>query len=134
MTQDVDDPTIDDDDLLWRRVANVPDMIKKLPDGTYRVSSAAFKDGIDGEVSVHLAKLTTAGDALADYPENGLVQITAGLPRSLDHRVVYDPTPEDRSHALIVPPRNQTPSSRNRDAKRMAQAAQWLVHPLSIRG
>jgi hypothetical protein len=134
MTQDVDHPTINDDDLLWRRIADVPDMIKQLPDGTYRVSTAAFKDGVDGQVSVHLAKLTTVETALAEYPENGLVQITAGLPRSLGHSVVYDPTPEDRSHTLIVPPENQTNNSRQRDAKRLAQAALWLVHPLSVRG
>lgn len=133
MTQDVDHPTIDDDDLLWRRIADVPDMIKERADGTYCVSSAAFKDGVDGQVSVHLAKLTTVETALADYPDNGLVQICAGLPRSLGHSVIYDPTPEDRSHTLIVPPQNQTNNSRRRDAKLMAKAALWLIHPLSIR-
>jgi hypothetical protein len=134
MTQDVDPPTINDDDQLWRRIPDVPDMIKKLPDGTYRVSSAAFKDGRDGQVSVHLAKLTTVETALADYPNNGLVWIYAGLPRSLGHSVIYDRTPEDRSHTLIVPPKNQTNKSRQRDAKRMAEEARWLVHPLTIRG
>jgi hypothetical protein len=134
MTQDVDHPTIDDDDLLWRRIPNLPHMIKKLPDGTYRPSSAAFKDGLDGEVSVHLAKLTTKEKALADHPEKGLVEIAASLPRSLDHSVTYDPTPEDPSHTVIIPPQNKSKKTRLRDAEKMALAARWLVHPLSIRG
>jgi len=134
MTQDVDPPKINDDDLLWRRIPDIPDMIKKLPDGTYRVSSAAFKNGVDGQVSVHLARLTTVDAALADHPEKGLVEITAGLPRSLGHKVVYDREPEDHSHTLIVPPQNQSNNSRRRDAKLMAEAARWLMYPLSVRG
>ncbi len=133
MDQDVDRPTINDDDLLWRRIPDDPNMIKLCSDGTYRLTSAAFKDGKNGEVSVHLAKLTTKERALAGYPKNGLVEIPAGLPRSLGHSVVYDPTPEDRSHTLIVPPQNQSNNSCRRDAKRMAEAARWLVYPLSMR-
>lgn len=134
MTQDVDHPTINDDDLLWRRIPDVPQWIKRLPDGTCRVSSAAFKDGVDGQVSVHLAKLTTVETVVAAYPNNGLVEIYAGLPRSLGHSVIYDRTPEDPSHTLIIPPQNQPNNSRQRDAKRMAEEARWLVYPLSIRG
>ncbi|SRR6266498_280271 len=133
MTQDVDHPTVKDDDQLWRRIPDLPQMIKKLPDGTCRPSSAAFKDGLDGEVSVHWAKLTTKKKALAEYPEYGLVEIDAGLPRSLGHLVKYDPTPEDLSHTVIVPPQSKAPKSRERDAKVMAQAARWLVYPLSKR-
>jgi hypothetical protein len=133
MIQDVDHPTINDDDLLWRRIPDVPQMIKKLPDGTHRLSSAAFKDGLDGEVSVHLVKLTTMENALAGHPEKGLVEITVGLPRSLGHSVVYDPTIDDPSHTLIIPPKNQPNSKRQRDAKQMAESAHWLIYPLSTR-
>lgn len=126
-------PAIDDDDLLWRRIVNVPQWIKELPDGSYRVSSAAFKDGYTGQVSVHLAKLTTQKKALADHPEKGLVEILVGLPRSLGHSVIYDPTDDDASHCVICPPENQTEKTRNRDARKMAEAARWLVYPLSIR-
>lgn len=134
MTQDVDHPTIDDDDLLWRRIPDLPHMIKKLPDGTYRPSSAAFKDGLDGEVSVHLEKLTTKENALAAHPEKGLVEITARLPRSLGHSVRPDPTPEDPSHAVIVPPQSHSKKTRQRDAEKMALAARWLMYPLAVRG
>lgn len=134
MTQRVDDKTtISNDDLLWRRISNVPQLIKELPDGTYRVSSAAFKDGINGEVSVHLARLTTQENALADHPEKGLIEIAASLPRSLGHIIVYDPEPDDPSHSLICPPDNQTRNTRNADARKMAEGSRWLVYPLSIR-
>ncbi|HEX9271498.1 MAG TPA: hypothetical protein VGA01_04705 [Candidatus Binatia bacterium] len=133
MTQDVDHPTIKDDDQLWRRIPDLPQMIKKLPDGTCRPSSAAFKDGLDGEVSVHLAKLATKKKALAKYPEYGLVEIDAGLPRSLGHSVIYKPLPEDPSHAVIVPPQSHSRSRRQRDAEEMALAAHWLVYPRSER-
>jgi hypothetical protein len=132
MAQDVDDPTINGDDLLWRRIPNVPQMIKVL-DGTYHISSAAFIDGIDGQVSVHLSKLTTIEKALAEHPEKGLVEITASVPQSLGHSVVHDPTPDDYSHTLIIPPKNKTNNTRKRDAREMAKAARWLLYPLSIR-
>jgi hypothetical protein len=133
MTQRVDDKTISDEDILWRRIANVPQLIKPLPGGAYRVSSAAFKDGVDGEVSVHLARLTSQEKALADHPEKGLVEIVASLPRSLGHIVVSDPEIDDPSHALICPPKDQSSKSRLRDARKMAEESRWLVYPLSIR-
>lgn len=40
MNQSVTFITIDDDDLLWRRIVDVPEWFKPLPDGTYRVTSA----------------------------------------------------------------------------------------------
>ncbi len=126
-------PIINDDDLLWRRIVNVPQWVKQLPDGSFRVSSAAFKDGYTGEISVHLAKLTTQEKALAAHTEKGLVEILVSLPRALGHSVVYDPTEDDDSHSLICPPQNQTEKTRNRDARKMAEAAHWLVYPLAIR-
>lgn len=133
MAEGNDSPIITDDDLLWRRIVNVPQWIKELPHGGHRVSSAAFKDGHTGEVSVHLAKLTTQERALAQHPEKGLVEIVVSLPRSLGHSVVYDPADNDPSHSLICPPQNQTEKTRNRDARKMAEAARWLIFPLDIR-
>src|SRR6266508_1374175 len=111
MTQDVDHPTIKDDYQLWRRIPDLPQMIKKLPDATCCPLSAAFKDGRYGAVSVHCAKLATQKKALAKYPEYGLVEIDAGLPRSLGHSVIYKPLPEYPSHAVIVPPRSEEHTS-----------------------
>ncbi len=133
MPERFDDPSIADDEQLWRRIANVPSMIKWNHDGTFRLTSAAFKDGIDGEVSVHLAKLTTQEKVLFGKPDVGLVKINAGFPRSLGHKIVYDPIEDDISHALICPPQGVSNKSRERDARTMAGKAQWLVYSKMVR-
>jgi hypothetical protein len=129
----VDDPSIANEEILWRRIHNIPNWVKQKPDGTYRPTSAAFLDNTDptGEVSVHLASLTNQQQVLARRPDDGLVEIEAGFPRSLGHAIVRDPTDADPSHALICPPPNQT--TRKSDAREMAQAARWVVLPKSIR-
>ena len=133
MPQRIDDESIQDNDLLWRRIVNIADWVKRASNGSYRVSSAAFIDGIDGEVSVCLAALTFQEGVLLNRPDDGLVEIEAGIPRSLGHAIVRDPTPEDPSHALICPSPNKNPSTRKRDARAMAVAAKWLVKPRNIR-
>lgn len=130
MTQRVDDPTISNDDLLWRRIVNQPDWVKRNPDGSWRVSSAAFIDRYTGEVSVHLARLTTQEKALANRPDEGLAEISAGLPRSVDLIVVYDPTIDDSSHSLICPTKGGTISKSR--ARTLAEAARWLIKPKNI--
>jgi len=133
MPERVDDPSIADYELLWRRIPNVPSMIKWNHDGTFRLTSAAFKDGNNGEVSVHLAKLTTQERALTSKPDNGLVEIEAGFPRSLGHKIVYDPTEDDISHTLICPPQGVSNKSRERDAREMAGKVRWLVYSEMVR-
>ena len=93
------------------------------------------------EVSVHRANLTTQEKALEGKPDDGLVEIRAGFPRSLGQLVVYDPIkdhptlPEDISHALICPPASSTHGSRKSDARKMAEEAskRWLAYPKSVR-
>jgi hypothetical protein len=131
MTQRTTIQQIDDNDILWRRIPDVPAWVAK-EGGVYRVSSAAFKDDDDGEICVHLAKLTTKEKILEKYPENGLVEIAANLPRTLGFTVVHDPLPEDDSHALICPPSNQSKKTRLKMAKTMASAAIWVIKPKSI--
>ena len=82
-----DDPSIADDEPLWRRILPIPAMLVTSPDGTHRPSSAAFLDGHTGEVSVHRATLTSKDQILLLYPSVGLAEILAGLPRSLGHLV-----------------------------------------------
>ena len=122
MPDRVDVPTINDEDLLWRRIVNDPIWL----DDSGRVSSAAFLDRHTGRVSVHLAKLTTQQAALNGRPNDGLVEIPAGLPRRLEINVIYEPTDEDASHCVMCP---VTKSK----AKQLARSAQWLVKPLRIR-
>jgi hypothetical protein len=130
MPDRVDDPTINDEDMLWRRIVNDPTRVTYSDDG-WRVSSVAFIDRYTGRVSVHLAKLTSQQAALNDRPNEGLVEIAAGLPRRLGLIVDYDPTDEDESHCVIHPPGGGAISKSK--ARTLAQAAQWLVKPLRIR-
>jgi len=112
----LDDPTIPDDALLWRRVP--PDQVKPLADGGFRVSSAAFRDKT-GELSVHVASLTDGERALGGYPLYSLAQLSASVPRSLGFSVSRDPLPNDNSHALICPKASKG------HASKLAQSCTW---------
>lgn len=132
MPQRKDDPTILDDDLLWRRIVNNPHMVKIEPDGKIRPSSAVFLDGYTGEVSVHLARLTNFEKIRLDKPDVGVVEINAGYPRSLGQTIVADPTENDPSHTLICPPDKPT-KKRKIDARLMAERSQWRLFPKEYR-
>ncbi|MEJ7859996.1 MAG: hypothetical protein WKF90_00020 [Pyrinomonadaceae bacterium] len=128
-----DDLSIADEDLLWRRIQNIPQWLKINSDGTFRLSSAAFLDDYTGEVSVHLEKIILSQEkVLAGKPDDGLVEIEAGFPRSLSHKITHDPTNDDPSHALICPPEISN-NRRRTDAKKMAKIARWLIHPKLVR-
>lgn len=120
MPQRVDDPTISDDEILWRRV--IPAWLHHEADGTTRPASVAFIDRRSGELSVHLASIM--GDpnlALHGRPNDSLAAIKAGHPRSLGFAIVRDPQPQDPSHALICP------SPAGARAKQIAKQATWVV-------
>lgn len=70
----VDDETILDSDVLWRRVPDWPHFIAfdKLR-GHYRVTSSAFDDDRDGDpMSVFLAKDTSAESVLSGHEGFGI--------------------------------------------------------------
>lgn len=127
MPERVDDLSITNDALLWRRLH--PIWVIQNDDGSYRVSSAAFKDG-QHEVSVNLAALTTIEDTLAGFPDRGIAELQAGIPRSLGHALVRDPEPDNPAHALICEPVPHPSKQRERDAKTMSQKATILIMPL----
>jgi hypothetical protein len=129
----IDDETIRDEDLLWRRIPNKPDFIKKLEDGKIKPSSAAFRDGNTNEVSVHLASLANQDVISEQFPEVGLVSITAGLPRSLGHIVAATPEVDDVSHRVICPPSDISKTKRKTLARKIAEEAEWLFYPESHR-
>ena len=120
MPTHVDDPTIGDDEVLWRRIR--PEWVQREQDGTIRPASVAFIDRTPSrEVSVHIASLTDQDRVLQAYPEDSLVAIKAGHPRSLGYAIVRDPTPEDPSHALICPSPNKG------DARKIAKQYNWVL-------
>jgi hypothetical protein len=90
---------IADDDALYRRIA--PHCFKR--DGT--ISSSAFMTNNvpDDQISVDLARLTTADESLARAPRPGfgLGDLLASEPRRLGFTVRHDPIPENPAHALI---------------------------------
>jgi len=123
MSSRLDDSSIPDDALLWRRVH--PKWLKKRDDNSLRVSSATFKDG-RREVSVHIASLTTLETILAKYPGMSVAKITAGAARRLGHTVTPQPKEDDPSHAIICPPADRGSSKVDRDAEGMAAEAELI--------
>lgn len=70
----VDDPTIGDDEVLWRRIR--PAWLQKEADGTVRPGSFAFMDRTpSAELSVHIASLTDSDRALEGRPQDSLAAI-----------------------------------------------------------
>lgn len=127
MPERIDDLSITNDALLWRRLH--PTQVICNDDGSYRISSAAFKDG-NHEVSVNLAALTTTEDTLAGFPDRGIAELQAGIPRSLKHALVRDPEPQNPAHALICEPVPHPSKQRERDARTMSRQA--IIHTMPI--
>ncbi|MFQ5853058.1 MAG: hypothetical protein ACE5JU_21065 [Candidatus Binatia bacterium] len=98
MPQRRDDPTINSQERLWRRV-HPKQLYFDSETNEARVSSAAFSSR--GELSVALASQTTIQDLLVNYPEHSVVEFDAGLARSAGCIVVRDPQPGDPAHALV---------------------------------
>jgi hypothetical protein len=126
MPSRTDDPTIVDNEPLWRRIRPLPGWIHRNSDGSFRPSSMAFLDNIDGELSVHLANLTTQEAVLRDRATESIAELLARVPRSLGYAIVRDPTPEDPSHALICPLANIPEKRRKQHARIMAGECRWV--------
>jgi hypothetical protein len=125
------DETIEDEDLLWRRILNTPIWIKESEDGKIKPSSAAFLDDYTNEVSVNVALLTNQQAVLGNYPDMGLVSIKAGVPRSFEHIISATPEVYDPSHRVICPPSDISRRRRKTLARQIANEAQWIIYPES---
>ncbi len=99
MPDRVDDGSIGDDQILWRRIV-VPDW---CPEGHDRPAKVAFIDRLSGELSVHWSIKTTREKVLHGFPDDKIAAFRAGLPRQLGYKVVPDPDEDDPSHVLICP-------------------------------
>lgn len=110
MRNRVDDGSIADGELLWRRVLDTGEWTMRDETGKVKATSVAFIDRRSGEVSVHRAGLTTEAFVLRNHPTHGIAEIRASMPRALGYRVVADPIvdepgeDDDPSHAVICPP------------------------------
>lgn len=118
----VDDPTIDDEAVLWRRI-NPADIIADSTTAAVRVSTGAFHTT---EMSVHIASETTIEIVLADHPGYRLAAFTAASARRAGCIVVRDPLPDDPSHALVCHI-DHTRSLSKSQAKRIAGASRLVV-------
>jgi hypothetical protein len=110
------------DAILWRRIWPMPEWVVWREDGTCRPTSNAFRDDRH-ELSVHQAHLTTEDEALARWPEHGLVAFPAEAVRAMGYKVYADPEPDDPSHAVVVP--RMTPAHR----KQLTKIATWVKMP-----
>lgn len=94
-----DDPTIPDDEILWRRVP--PSEVKYDTAGRPFPKSSNFKQGTP-PLSVNIASLSTEELTLQNYEGFLIAAFTAGQARSLGCKIVRQPLPDNPSHALVV--------------------------------
>jgi hypothetical protein len=120
----VDDPTIDSETLLYRRVP--PQWI--VPDGTRncrRLATAAF-DGDEMSVDVGDA-LEALGEppesVVRDHPGFFLVAFPVRAAREAQQAVCRDPVPDDAAHGLVVGKK-----TRGRQ-KQIGRESVWIVQP-----
>lgn len=126
----VDDPSIEDEDRLWRRISP-QHIVMDHNSGRERPSSAAFTDSrrTQTPMSVYIEKLViesgrTHEDVMGRYPEQSLVVFPAAIPRSLGLGVAKeaDPEyPEETAHGVVF-------GEKTRPVRRqLATASEWLL-------
>jgi len=117
-----DDPTILNEDALWRRIPPWH-FIRDDNAGRTRPSSAAFDEY---DMSVVIAKNSRGSEsALANHVGFALAAITAGLARDNGQGVASDPTTEEPAHGIVFGNKTKTIK------KRLAGAAEWVIPPPS---
>lgn len=119
-----DDPSIPDEDRLFRRVQ--PNQLVPIAEGMLRPSSAVFKQI---EMSVNIESLMIQQgrppeDTLTEYPGQYLTSVIAGEVRAKGYPIVKDTDPpNDPAHGLV--PGRKTDSFANHMVKRCV----WIVPP-----
>lgn len=123
--QHVDDETILDSDVLWRRVPDWPSFITfDKQRGHYRVTSSAFDNDRDGDpMSVFLAAITRPDDVLAGHDGFGIVAFTAGFVRAQGQMVFRSPDDGPPGHAKVAGPKDR------RVRRAFAEVARWVRRP-----
>lgn len=96
----IDDDTISDDEILWRRVP--PSNVKFDNSGNLiGPKSSAFKEG-DPPMSVDIASLSSVEQTLSGHENFQIAAFSAGQAREIDCKVVRNPLPENPAHALVI--------------------------------
>jgi hypothetical protein len=116
-----DDPEIDDEDALWRRIA--PHQLSGCPGANCRPSSDAFDDDDDGPLSVEIERLTSVEVMLSDHEGYLIAAISAGIARGEGLSIVMDPLEGHPGHALVIGAKG------NNRRRRLAKASWWIVPP-----
>ena len=124
----VDDPTVEDDSPLWRRIAP-KQVIYDDNLGCYRPTSDAFQDHRNGTpMSVILGQDVLddgrgAESVLAGLEGFSIASITAGLARSKGQGIQRAPLPEEPAHAEVFGKKTKSVQ------KAFCRASEWVVRP-----
>ncbi len=128
----VDDETIPNDEKLLRGIIVSAEWVVYNHDtGEPEVTSAAFKDGRTGEVSVWRASMKTPDEVLHERDVGAVAAVQAGVPRRLEHVhvVAIDDQEPDPAHRVIAPKKNIGKKQRAKAATALALAADWERKP-----
>jgi hypothetical protein len=121
-----DDPSIADDDVLWRRVPLHPSwVVFDETQGRLRPSSSAFDNHRDGTpMSAYLAAGgNTVEEVLEGHPNYSLAGFSAGLARLQGQGIVRRPMPAFPSHVEVFGPKSKSVRSA------LAKGCHWVVAP-----
>jgi hypothetical protein len=122
------DPKIDGDVILWRRIPPLTEALKRDEQGDEGPpSSGNFRDRID-QLSVSLKELTTEEAVLKGHPGFGIVAIRAGDVREIlgsDAVICPDPNDEkpDPAHKIICFKVTRSQS------RKLAGKCKWVREP-----
>jgi hypothetical protein len=119
----VDDPSITDDQALWRRI-HPEQVVFDNNLNRRRPTSQAFNNtsGTSG-MSVDIADETTVQDTLKGYPEHLLVEFEVRLARQLNQGVVREPLPDNPAHAEVMGKKKKSVQ------KGFYTGCRWVVGP-----
>lgn len=142
MPEKADDPSIENDEIVYRRIPNVAQSAFMVVDegtGERRPSTAIFRPDEDG-VSVYrdsiLRSYNLDENALIRDPRNGVLSLTVGEIRAEKLGVASDAWPpsndphdRDAAHALIVGMGDLTKGQRKEKRRALVQMCTVLIDP-----
>lgn len=137
-----DDPSVVDDEVLYRRIARYGDTSMIVVDegsGDVRIGSGAFNLDSDGcSVYLHsvLAQNELTVESIVRAPQNVIISVTAGTVREVRLGVRPDPWPpdsdghpRDAAHALVVNPDSMGKKQLLRARRSLAATSRICLSP-----